>query len=71
MTGVGGGARSVLKLELYLVRNAIEQGLAKLALFNLNSFIASVKVSLGLFIPRVTADHLLALAEELQDALKQ
>ena len=60
-----------MKLELYLVRNAIEQGLTKLALFNLNSFIASVKVSRGLFIPRVTADHLLALAEEPQDALKQ
>lgn len=65
------GVRSVLKLELSLVRNAIEQEHTRIALFNLNSFITSVKLSRGLFITRVTADHLLALAEELHDALKQ
>ena len=65
------GVRSILKLELHLIRDSIEKERTKLALFHLNNFIASVKLSNEIFIPRVTADHLLALAEELQNALKQ
>lgn len=64
------GVRSVLKLELYLVRNALEQGNTRLALFNLNSFIVSVQLSRGLLISRATADHLFALAGDLDNALK-
>lgn len=61
--------RLLLKLELGLTRATIERGHLKQAAFKLNGFVATVRLARGLLIPRATAEHLLALAADLHQAL--